>query len=410
MEDKYPVVIIQHAHFACEETIRQLLKKHFDVLIIDENFQDFLVNQLKPSETEIEILKQFEEYIPWVSSLTNWLEKGGAPSTKIDPRKKDLTPIRNKFIELNEPYRLPDFLRCFQNGDWMDLDIGIMKFVPIPIVPIRIILDATASIEELQIILNTKQIKSIGSGIVADPLAYNKKNEVHKLLDGSASKTQLLKKEVLYDYLEFIGDKMMNEYKDLTGLITVFKEAEQDVWDWLIRNYPTIIPRIAVNHMAVGTNAWANFNVQFLLACANLSGKMYAEQVYRLKFIYNFWRKLYGEREVANPYPCDVAENAGVSSRWAPTYTINLEGEILEYPQFEDSFPDNTVKEHGIAWEYLVYQRVTKSKLQQSLRARFKEVGKLTHLWIFEKVPMDSMAVSHVHTKEELLSYIYSNE
>ena len=397
-EDCYPVVIIQHAHFACEETIRQLFsKKQFDVLIIDENFQDFLIHQLMPTEKEIELLKGFEETIDWAPSLVDWLIKGGKPTDKIEPRKADLAPIHRKFSEEKEPYRLPDFLRCYRNNEWYDKDIGIMKFIPIPECPIRIILDATASMEELKIILNNPYLKSVGAGIVADPLAYNKKNEVHKLLDGSASKTQLLKKEVLYEYLEFIGDKMMNEYEGLTALITVFKEAEQDAFEWLIRNYPSIIPRIAINHMAVGTNQWADFNVQFLVSCAHLSGKMYKEQVYRLKFIYNYWRRLEHEEEIRNPYPCDIPDNIGVHMEWAPTYVINEKGIKEEFPQFLYRSPDDY-------WENMVYRRVTAGKFAQSFRVRYKEPGKQTLVWLFDNTPLYNIAVSHVHTIEELLS------
>jgi len=397
-EDRYPVVIIQHAHFACEETIRQLFtKKQFDVLIIDEDFQDFLIHQLIPSEKEIELLKGFEETVDWMSSLVDWLVKGGKPEAKIEPSKADLAPIHKKFSEEREPYRLPDFLRCYRNNEWYDRDIGIMKFIPIPECQIRILLNATASEEELKIVLNEPNLVSVGANIVADPLAYNNKNEVHKVLDGSASKTQLLKKEVLYEYLEFIGDKMMNEYKDLTALITVFKEAEQDSYEWLIRNYPEIIPRIAINHMAVGTNQWAHFNVQFLLACPHLSGKHYKEQVYRLKFIYNFWRKMNWEETIPNPYPADIDSNIGVHMEWAPTWVINLEGVKEEFPQFNYRYPDDY-------WEYLVWQRITAAKARQALRIRYKEPGKLTIYWILEGGPIPSIAISHVHTTEELLS------
>lgn len=404
-EDKYPVVIIQHAHFSCEETIRQLfIKKQFDVLIIDENFQDFLVHQLIPSRKEIEILEGFRETIPWVSALVDWIISGGKPKEQIEPRKEDLEAIRKKFHEEKELYRLQDFLRCYQNNEWYDRNIGIMKFIPIPECPIRIILDATASIEELRIILNNPYLKVVGSGLAVNPLAYNPKNEVHKLLDAGASKSQMITREVLYEYLEFIGDKMMNEYKDLTALITTYMEAEQDAWDWLIRNYPEIVPRVAINHMAVGTNKWANFNVQFLLACANLNGKMYAEQVYKLKFIYNFWRKLEGEATIPNPYPADLPDDLGITMKWAPTWIITPEGEKIEFPQFNYRYPDPEDPANPKYWEWLVYQRITKAKLQQSLRVRFKEPQKHTIYWVLDNNPMESMCVTHVHTEEELLS------
>lgn len=410
-EDKYKVVIIQHAHFACEETIRQLFKKHFDVLIIDENFNDFLINQLIPSQKEIDLLQEFEDRYDWVYPLVKWMVRGGKPPQHIEPLKNDLAPIRTRFNEEKEPYRLPDFLRCYRAGDWFDTEIGIMKFIPIPECQVRIVLDATATMKELKILLNNPNLKSIGGGVVAAPKAYHKDNEVVQILNGSASKTAMVGKEKLYEWLEYIGDAMMapgNE--DKTCLITTFKEyidpttreksyPEQDAIDWLDRNYPKIIPRIAINRMSVGTNKWAHFNYQFILANVYLNPKMMRQEVYKLKFIENYWRQYNGDPKIRNPYPGSLADNIGESEHmgWAPFKYIDVEGIIWECPQYMYKRPI------GDFYESCVWEKFA-GKKQQSERIRQSREGKLTVVFVCDRVPLVSRAVTRIAEEDEFLA------
>lgn len=397
-EDRYQIVIIQHAHFACEETIRQLFKKHFDVLIVDENFNDFLINQLKPTSKELEILKEFGDRFDWVAPLLLWLNEGGKPQTKIDPSRSHLTPIHKRFTEEKEPYRLPDFLRCYRNGDYYDLTVGLMKFIPVPECHIRIILDATASLDELEIILNNPHIKSVGGGLLVDPKYYHPENETYQILDGKASKAEMLTRERLYEYLEYIGDLMMDRYSDLTALITVFKEAEQDTWDWLIRNYPSIVPRIAVNHMAIGTNEWAKYNVQFILASVYQSPKMYKVEAYKIKFIKSYWLRLEGEPPIRNPYPGDLPDDIGDKkiSTYSPVERDHMDGRY-SYSQFSYKHPK---EEH---WEYLVFQRLL-SKFEQAIRIRFQEKGKKTIVYVFNNQPMKGRVITQNLVQDEILA------
>lgn len=410
-EDKYSVVIIQHAHFACEETIRQLFKKQFDVLIIDENFNDFLINQIIPSQKEIDILQEFEDQYDWIYPLTKWMVKGGKPSVHIEPLKGHLAPIRARFNEEKEPYRLPDFLRCYRAGDWFDRETGIMKFIPIPDCQVRVILDATATMKELKIILNNPDLKSIGGGIVAAPKAYHKDNEVVQILNGSASKSAMVGKEKLYEWLEYIGDTMQAPANlDKTCLITVFKtyknmdtgeevNVEQDAFDWLCRNYPKIIPRIAINHMAVGTNKWAHFNYQFILTNVYISPKQMKMEVYKLKFIENYWRKFKGEIQIRNPYPGDLSNNLGASRSITevPFRYIDENGTIWECPQYTYRRPKDDF------YESCVWERLAKLK-QQSERIRQQTYGKLTKTFFVDKIPLHSRAVTRIAEEDEFLA------
>lgn len=410
-EEKYKVVIIQHAHFSCEETTRQLFKKQFDVLIIDENFNDHLINQIIPSQKEIDLLQEFEDKYDWIYPLTKWMVRGGKPSQVIDPQKKDLAPIKARFAEEKEPYRLPDFLRCYRAGDWFDTEVGIMKFIPVPECQVRLILDATATLKELKIILNNPDIKTIGGGLVAEPRAYHKDNEVIQILNGSASKSSMVGKEKLYEWLEFIGDTMMapgNE--DKTCLITTFKEfidpvtkeksyPEQDAIDWLDRNYPKIIPRIAINRMAVGTNKWAHFNYQFILANVYLTAKQMKMEVYKLKFIENYWRKVNGDPQIRNPYPGDLSDKLGESrsTAWVPFKYIDEKGIIWECPQYKYKRPINDF------YESCVFERKL-SRKQQSERIRQMKPGKLTKVFVCDREPLLSRAVTRIAEEDEFLA------
>lgn len=410
-EDKYKVVIIQHAHFACEETIRQLFRKHFDVLIVDENFNDFLINQIYPSFKEVALLKEFEDRFDWIPPLLKWMLKGGKPGERIEPKKADLAPISNRFAEEKEVYRLPDFLRCYNANEWFDTEVGVMKFIPVPPCQVRVFLDATATIKELKVILNSPFLKTIGGGVVAAPRAYHKDNQVVQILDGGASKTSMVGKEKLYEWLEYIGDTMMaptNE--DKTCLITTFKEyydpetkeysnVELDAFDWLHRNYPKIIPRIAINHMAVGTNKWAHFNYQFILANVYLNPKMMRQEVYKLKFIDNYWRRLNGDPKIRNPYPGSLPDNIGESEHmgWAPFTYIDEQGTIWECPQYTYRRPI------GDFYESCVFER-TLSKKQQSERIRQVGPDKLTVVYICDRQPLKTRAVTRVAEEDEFLA------
>jgi len=401
-EDKYKVVIIQHAHFQSGEVVKNLFKKHFDVMIIDEDFTDQLFTQLIPTEKEKEILRTFVKPVPWAEDLLRWMEEGGLPTSTIKPSREHLKPIMEAFRKELIPYRLDQFLRQYNNEEYMHEATGVMKFNPLPKVPITILTDATPTIEELKIILNTNNIIRIGKGIVCDPKAYHPENKVCQILDGRTSKAEMIKNEKLYEYLEYIGDKMMNDHPEDTALITVFKEAEQDVWDWLIRNYPTIVPRICVNHMAVGTNEFAKYNIQFILAGPYASNLHFKESVYKLKFAMNFWRRLEDKPLVNNPYPSQIGHGSKGDGFFTEPVRRNHRDGIYEYPQYQVVTPDPE------SYEYLVWRKL-QGKKAQAVRIRQKK-GKKSITYIFDNGPMDNFLIDEVFCENDILGYIREGE
>lgn len=393
-EDKYPIIIIQHAHMACVEVMKQIMRKHFDILIVDESFIDFLTIQLIPTLKEVELLEALQSPPKWMPDFVEWLKEGKYPGPYIEPSIIDLKPILDAHREAGVSYRMDQFLRQYNEGEYMHPTLGVMKFSPLPDIPVRVITDATPTIEELEIVLNTTKIKRIGGSIVTDPTVYHPDNKVYQTLDGKASKSEMLKKEKLYEYLEFIGDKMLNEYKDLTALITVFAESEQDTWDWIIRNYPSIAPRIQVNHMAVGSNAWADINVQFVLAGPYVNLKQLKEQTFKLKFILNYWRRQSDLPIVNNIYPSYVSNDArGGKPHYEPIKRIHRDG-IHEYEQFRVPIPNPS------SYDYLVFLRLV-SKSQQAGRIRHK-MGKRTDFWFFDHRMLPSFLVTNDFQESEI--------
>lgn len=397
-DDKYHVVILQHSHFGSIEIVNQMFRnKHFDVLIVDEDPTGQLTTQLIPTAKEIEILKAFEDTVEWVPKLVKWLEEGNYPDFMIKPNRNDLKPIMEAFRKELVPYRLNDLLRQYNDGSFLHPSTGVMKFSPLPVVPIRILTDATPDIRELQIYLNNPNIIRIGKGVVCDPKIYHPDNKICQILDGRTSKAEMIGKEKLYEYLEFIGDKMMNEYVTDTALITVFKPAEQDTWDWLIRNYPTIVPRICVNHMAVGTNEFAKYNIQFVLAGPYMSVRMFKEATYKLKFVLNYWRRINDLPLINNPYPSQVGHDAKGEYYTEPVRRNHRDG-IYEYPQYQVVTPDPE------SYEYLVWKKL-QGKKAQAVRIRQK-AGKKSITYIFDNGPMDNFLIDEVFCENDVLAYL----
>lgn len=410
-EPKHRIIIIQHAHFACNEVVRQLFKKHFEVFFIDENFIDFLTVQLIPTKKELDLIEELKEEIPWLNKLYKWMKLGGTPGTEIRPSRNDLKPIVEAFNDEDVTYRLDQFIRLYNDEIELDEEVGVMKFNPIPEVPIVICTDATLEEKELKIIFNRDDIETIGDGIAVDPLLYHPDSRTYQILDGRTSKSELLKKEKLYEYLEKIGDEMTSdEYQNLTSLIVVFKEYEEinlktgkkivrdiekECFDWLLRNYPSIIPRIAINHMAVGTNSFSDFNIVYLLAGPYMSNKQFKEAAFQLRFIHNCWRRLEGKPLLANDFPTKV-------SGWGKARLEKVQRDhrngTMGYGDFAIYVPDEF-------YEDLVYKRLRGKKVQALGRIRDK-VGKKTIRKIYDNDYFPNVVIDQVFTEAEYLKDI----
>lgn len=396
-EPEHQIVILQHAHLSCGEVARQLFRKNFDVLFIDEQFIDHLTTQIVPSAKELELLDSFADKIDWLPAILQWVRKGGTPGKPVKPARADLKGILDAFRAAEIEYRLDKLVRQYNDGEYFHPITGVMKFIPVPEVQAVIITDATPTVEELQIVFNDDNIIQIGNKKVCDPRVYHPDNRVYQVLDGRASKAEMLKKEKLYEYLEIICDKMRTQYAGMLGLITVFKEAEIDTLEWILRNYADVFPRIRVNHMAVGTNEFAKFNVQFILAGPYISAKDYKKEVYKIKHIANYWRRLDGKELLNNWFPEELPDDIGSEVIWPSVRRIMPNG-IYEFPQY--TYPSPPVG----SWEHLAHRRLI-GAFQQAMRIRHAP-NKRTDVFFFDSRPLPSVLVTNCVTEQGLLGSI----
>ena len=373
------IVIIQHAHFTTRETLYAIVNSGFDALFIDESFiNDILVN-IKPTQPEIEGLKHFSDTIQWIPRLLDWFSMSGYPIGKIDADENDLMSIKNYFDGKLIPYKLGEYIKLFNQKEYFDKNLGILIFYPIPEkdkIPIRVLTDATPPEKLLKLILNTNKIEVYGSGFVSDFTALNPENKVYQVLDGSMSKTALSKNshEKFYDYLQMIGDKIRKDHKDEKVLITVYQDWELMTKNWLMENYPDIMStgNIDISHMSIGTNAWKDYTIQFLICGVYLNGKQYYDMVYKINYIRNYWNRITGRNLIHNPYPLNIGESATIPREESFVKKIEKIDDkkcgIFEYSQFIYRKPkyiiDQIVEDYAIA------------KTQQAIRLRFKDSDK----------------------------------
>ena len=408
-DDKNTVIICQHAHFTSPDVVRQLLDKRFDVLFVDESFISNLIINVKPTEIELEILKSHIEAFPWVEKLYNWLNNGGYPQGRINPDIGQMESLINSFENRGVSWRLPDYVRLFKGGHLMDKAVGLDLFYPLPNIPIRIFTDATPPKEMLEIVLDAK-IKTIGSRETLDPSTKNPNNKITQVLDGSCSKSSL-RGEMLedgsysydrfYQILTYIGDQAKSVYKEKKILLTTYKtEFKQIAEDFFQVNYPEIVERLLISHMAIGTNAYDEFDVQYIVCGVYFNALQLAKQVYSLKVIANYWNMEKSRRIIQNPYPYGVVETSGIERIEIPIKRLKKVGtkaKVKILKGFKQWVPLD------------FYQRIIHnlgiSKTQQAIRI-LRESKREKHVVLFFNSFLSGFPIDENVLEVDLLGYL----
>lgn len=407
-DDDVKIVIIQHAHFRCRETLLQLFKnKHFDVLIIDESFIDSLIDIIFPTPFEIEALKSFEPL--WAQKLGSWLEEGGDPKGTLRPAPEELEDLYKIFEECNQPWRVKDLVDAFNRGEWFHVRSGIKSFIPIPYVQVRVLTDATPTPEELSIVFNTEDIEYIGRGSALNIQAYHPENQIIQVIDSSLSKSSLMKDEKFFDFLDFIGIKATMEFAKDRILVTTFKDDPKFNWrqetlDYLREHFPHLdvgedpkVNRIVVDGMKVGVNTYADFTVQFLVCSVYMSGYQIAESAYRIKFIRNYWRRQDDLPIMQNILP---QEGQGVEVKSIPVRKIEPDG-VYEYPDIPILVPSDK-------FERMAYDKNI-GKSQQAIRIRFtSNPEKRKIVYVFGNYNFPSMLITKTVLLDDILAQLNS--
>lgn len=407
-EEETKIVIMQHAHFSCRETLLNLFKnKKFDVLIIDESFIDSLIKMIKPTEFEIAALKA--SGFDWAKKLSYWLDIGGDPKGKLKPSPESLEALYQTFEEGRQPWRLKDLIDAYNRGQWLDTYSGIKAFFPVPYIPVRVFTDATASPKELKIVFNTDKIEFIGQGAALDIKAYHPENEIIQVIDSSLSKSSLMKDEKFYEFLNYIGLKCSTTFEHDRVLVTTFKDDEKFNWrqealDYLKQRFPNLdigedpmVNRIVIDGMKVGVNTFAGFTVQFMVCAVYMSGEQIAQGAYNIQFIENWWRAKDDLPPISNILP---QPGQGIAMTTIPVRKIEPDG-IYEYPNISLMVPERTL-------ERLVYDKNI-GKSQQSMRIRFtSNPERRKVVYIFGNYNFPSMLITKTTLLDDVIAELNS--
>lgn len=394
------------------------MARRFDMLIIDETFVDGMVTSMKPLELEWQILLNAGE--DWATILGEWMRDGGFGNMRIYPKVDTLESIRAEFERKGLDYgRLRTFVEAYNNQVLLSPLSGIKRFVPVADCRILVLTDATLPVEKLQIYLN-RPITVFGAGTVLDVTDYHPENKVIGVLDSSASKSRMAKEERFYEVLNYVGLRCSSLYKDDRIVITTYKspigEAGQpnyienpiqETIEYLRSKFPDLDIgeegtdcRIIVSGMRVGTNAFADFTVQFILASVHLSAASILIDEYHTNIAINHFRRIEGVPEILNIYPKEAfaGEKCNIEVEFIPIVRTEKEG-IMEYEKYRIPVPLRD--SHKLA------HRGAVGKSQQIDRIRYWEgmpIRKIVET--FSNLPLEGLMFTEVKLFDQCLAEI----
>jgi hypothetical protein len=414
VDPKYKIVIIQHAHFSCRETLFSILRNEngenrFDALFVDEAFIDSLLKEIRPTESEITGIERFIDEIPWASNLFNWLKDGGYPEGKIIAKERHLEVLRKHFEEHLLGWNIPDYIRYFNSGFNLDKDLGLLVFFQVPNIPVRVFTDATPPIDLIKIVLDSPDLEVYGGDEVLDYRSLNPNNKVIQVLDSTVSKKSLSNNDFqrFYEILEFIGDKAKSEFSGRKILVVTYQDTKDIKWssmakEWLSENYPKEYELMEITHMQVGTNAYEDFTVQFLISGVYLNGLDYFTQGYKIKTIANYWNRIKVRPEMNNPFPYGIDQTSSITPIEECVKRIEIDPNegagLYEYPTLKRLRPLNDL--------FYLVERFSIAKTQQSLRLRYNDSRERT-IYIFGNYQLPSWLITESVLIEDLLGYIW---
>lgn len=341
-EDIYNIVVIQHAHLQCQEVVHKLLQKEFDVLFVDESFIKITYEAIKVPFWETEILKEFE--FGWVKKLVDWVECRAIARGKLDPSEKELDKVNRAFKKAQKDWRVPQFIRFFNQGRRVNKYTGIEVIYELPDVPIKVFTDATPPVELLRRLTGLDNIEIWGDDEILDPTKIHPDNETVQILDSSSSRTFLETEDNLETILTKIGEVVEHKYPGQKVLVTVSSKAMQaKVQQFYVDNLEEFPTPKDIGLMAKGLNKWKEFDVQFLLAGRYSTGKEYLEDSYRYKAVSNYYRTKNGLQFENNPYYQELKHDASIPHREEVirrVEKINGIGVVVEYPDFKIFQPE----------------------------------------------------------------------
>jgi hypothetical protein len=412
-KEEYRVVVIQHAHFQADKALYQILKRKFNVMVVDETFIDACQKIMEPKPAEIALLDKGCEDVEWAKKLAKWLKGEVYPDSTVYAKEEDLLSLQESYSQHELDWTVPDYVRAYNDGKIVDDEDGLRIFYPLPTshkVPIRLFTDATPPVEMIKAALNIRNLKVIGRGDIFDPREFNPDNLTIQLLDATSSKSRMSDTLRLTNILNRIAfDATEGEHAGLIHMITTYADFEDPIKDFYAQHYPKFWQsgRLIVSHMAVGTNEFAHVNVQWLLAGVHFCALQFHKAVYEYRDMINFYRVLRGEAPVSNPLPYNIDENSNIESKeWNVVRNEpvgNGQYALMQYPQFKKLMPLHS--------HFLTVHKNNVARRQQACRIRYPENLKLTdkrqslrRLIIWDKEYYSGLLIHESKLESEMLA------
>lgn len=398
-EMKYKVVIIQHAHFSCQEVIYELMKKEFDIMFVDESFIKNCYASVRVNPVEIELLENFD--MKWTNRLANWLDGESKSRGKLNPSEGDLKAVQDVFNAAGMSWTIPEYIRYYNQARNVCKETGIEVVYELPDVPIKVFTDATPPIELIKGLTGIQNIDVYGDDEILDIKEIHPDNEIIQIYDKSCSVTSMLKDERLYEILADIGYLVQNKFVNgEKTLLTVYKKHKPLVEEYFGSHpeYKDVLSRITIDWINKGTNAYAEYDYQFILAGITYLGKSYLEDVYKYKTVMNYYKLKNQEKEITNVFPDSPTTGTGVEIEEEPVKRIELlnkKGIVFKYENFKTYRPLDKL-------HYLVYN-FNVANTQQSIRLRFKPDKKRVVV-VFNNFYLPSTLITKSILEEELIN------
>lgn len=390
MEDSKNIVIIQHAHLQCQEVVYELLKKSFDVLFIDESFISSCYASVPIDSRIPELLDMVT--IPWANSLGRWLKGKGKFGTWINPTDSELAILKHSFDEAGLAWQIPDFIRYHNQKRTVNPVSGIEIVYELPNIPIRVFTDATPPEDLIKAVTGIDNIVTFGAGEVQDIKRIHSENEIIQVLDSSASVSSLEDGNKLDLILTKIAELVELKYTSEKVLLTVYKRHFEVVEKFFldhILDFPTARSRITIDCMDKGTNAYEDYDVQFLLAGFHFTGGQYETTAYKYKTVNNYYNFKYGKKQLQNLYPYDSSMETSVPIEKCAIRRIEKlsdgSGGLYEYSDIPIYEPLDT-------WHKLIYN-YNIANTQQAIRLRFKP-DKKRIVYVLSNLNLPSMVIT----------------
>lgn len=382
-EPEHRVIIIQHAHFSCQEIIYDLMNKSFDVLFVDETFISSVFKFLPIKDEEIEAIAGIGA--DWSTDLVQWLKEESMPSGRIKADELELTIAKSIFDQRQLKWTLPDYIR-FYNQQRLVNNHGIEVVYELPNVPIKVFTDATVPLQLTKHVTGIDNIETHGLDLILDPTTVHPENEVIQILDFTSSVTWLKEEDTFNLILDKIAVEVLATEPTHRSVITAYLADRVRVRKYLDDNHPIASKKIEISAIQKGVNKYAEFDSQYLMANIIFMPDDYYKLAYEYIQVTNYYLRKRGEESIPIP-SFDFLKTSFES-------ITRCEGKfILQYPQFQTRKPakSNDIKNPQY-WYRLIYEMVV-GEVQQAIRVRLTP-DKPRKITILNNLPLPSTMIT----------------